>query len=218
MRHFDEIYAIAEARHGAELADKIGNSPDQAGVRAIPEDRWLSKFTQMVFSAGFNWSVIEKKWPGFEEAFHGFDVSRCAFMDDDWFDQLVQDTKIVRHGAKIQSVRDNAVFLMELREPGGAGAVIGGWDPRDHIGLLDLMKKQGCRLGGTTGQYALRMMGKDSFILSRDVVARLIAEGVVDKTPTSKGALRKTQDAMNTWMDQSGQSLTVVSRVLALSL
>ena len=32
-------------------------------------------------------------------------------------------------------------------------------------------------------------MGVDSFILSRDVTAALIREGVVDKAPTSKGAM-----------------------------
>ncbi|MCH2163326.1 MAG: DNA-3-methyladenine glycosylase I [Marinovum sp.] len=194
MRHFHEIYAIAEDRHGAALADRIGNSPRQESLKSTSEDRWLSRFSQNVFNAGFNWSVIEKKWPDFEEAFHGFDVGRCALMDDAWFDELIQDTRIVRHGAKIQSVRDNAAFL------------------------LDMLKKRGTRLGGTTGQYALRFMGKDSFILSRDVVGRLVAEGVIDKVPTSKGALTKTQEAFNTWMDQSGRSLTHVSRVLALSI
>ncbi|WP_365715719.1 hypothetical protein [Shimia sp.] len=80
------------------------------------------------------------------------------------------------------------------------------------------MKKGGSRIGGATGQYALRFLGKDSFILSRDVVARLIAEGIIDKQPTSKGAMKKVQEAFNIWMDQSGRSLTEISRVLAMSL
>ncbi len=218
MRSFDEIYAIAEGRHGDALVEKIGNSPDQAPLLELPEDRWLSMFTRMEFCAGFNWKVVDAMWDGFEAAFHGFDVDRCAFMNDDWFDELVTDTRIVRYGAKIAAVRDNAVFLQELRAEGGAGSVIGGWDPRDFIGLLALMKAKGTRLGGTTGQYGLRLLGKDSFILTRDVVGRLVAESVMDKTPSSKKALRATQDAFNTWMDQSGRSLTHVSRVVALSV
>ncbi|MGH1577529.1 DNA-3-methyladenine glycosylase I [Planktotalea sp.] len=218
MRTFEELYDIAHARHGDALTEKIGNSPDQAPLLEIPEDRWLSMFTRMVFCAGFNWKVIDAKWEGFEAAFYGFDVGRCAFMDDEWLDELLRDTRIVRYGAKIQAVRDNAVFLMDLREQGGAGQVIGGWPATDFIGLLALMKAKGNRLGGTTGQYGLRLLGKDSFILSKDVVARLVAEGVIEKTPTSKKALRATQDAFNEWMEQSGKSLTYVSRVAALSV
>ena len=57
--------------------------------------------------------------------------------------------------------------------------MLGGWPSTDYIGLLAFMKSGGSRIGGNTGQYAMRFMGRDSFILSRDVVARLIAEGVI---------------------------------------
>ena len=52
----------------------------------------------------------------------------------------------------------------------------------------------------------------------RDVTTRLIVEGVIDKPATSKTALRVVQAAFNTWMEQSGKSLTEISRVLAMSL
>ncbi len=134
------------------------------------------------------------------------------------FDGLLADTRVVRHGAKIASVRDNAAFFLELRAEGGVGKVIADWPSTDFIGLLAMLKKRGSRFGGSTAQYGLRFMGKDSFILSQDVVARLVAEGIVDKAPTSKTAMRNVQDAFNTWMDQSGRGLTEVSRVLATSV
>jgi len=138
-------------------------------------------------------------------------------MDDVWLDELLQDTRIVRNGAKIQTVRDNAVFLQELRADGGVANVISNWPPEDFIGLLDMLKTRGNRLGGATAQYFLRFSGVDSFILSIDVAARLIAEGVVDKAPTSKSAMRSVQAAFNDWREQSGRSLTEISRVLAMS-
>jgi len=216
MRTFEEIYAIALERHGDALVEKIGNLADASG---LTDDRVLSEFSKNVFRAGFNWKVIEAKWPGFEEAFHGFDVGRCAFMNDDWFDALIQDTRIVRHGAKIQSVRDNAVMLQELASEHGkpAAQVIIDWPADDFIGLLALLKARGTRLGGNTGAYALRFLKVDGFILSRDVVGRLIAEGVIDKQPTSKTALKQVQAAFNTWREQSGRSMIEISRVLALS-
>ena len=220
MHHFDEIFGIAADRHGGEsaLEAKLTKPLPPEELAAIPEDRWLSTISKSVFQAGFNWKVIEAKWEGFEAAFNGFDVGRCAMMDDETFDALLQDTRIVRNGTKIATVRDNAAFLLELRGQGGAGQVLGGWPSTDYIGLLDLLKREGARLGGSTAQYAMRFSGRDSFILSTDVTARLEAEGVIDKPATSKKAQRAVQDAFNIWMDQSGRSLTEVSRVLAMSV
>jgi len=221
MRSFEDIYAIAVDRKGSADAVEAEITPPKSidDLTALGDDRWLSQFSKNVFNAGFNWKVIEAKWPGFEEAFHGFDIGRCAMMDDAWFDALVQDTRIVRHGAKILSVRDNAAFLQELAvEHGSAAKAIATWPAEDYFGLLAMLKKRGTRLGGSTGAYALRIIGRDSFILSNDVVARLVAEGIVDKAPTSKGALAKVQAAVNTWMDQSGRGLTATSRVLAMSI
>lgn len=220
MRSFDALYDIAADRHGgaAALEAKLTRPLPAAELARIPDDRWLSVMTKCIFQAGFNWKVIEAKWEGFEAAFDGFDPGRCAFMDDDRIDALLRDTRIVRNGAKIATVRDNAAFLLRLRDRGGAGAVLGGWPATDYVGLLDYLKTEGARLGGTTGQYAMRFIGCDSFILSRDVTARLIAEGVIDKPATSKSALAAVQRAFNDWMEQSGRSLTEISRVLALSL
>lgn len=217
MRRFDEILTISADRHGglAALETKIGTPPHD--VTDLAEDRWLSVMTKCIFQAGFNWNVVETKWPGFEAAFHGFDVGRCAFMDDEEFDAHLRNTDIVRNAAKIQTVRDNAAFVMDLRSEGGAGKVLGGWPADDYVGLLEMLKKRGSRLGGMTGQYAMRFAGRDSFILSRDVTARLIAEGVIDKPATSRTALKSVQAAFNTWSQQSGRSLTEISRVLALS-
>jgi 3-methyladenine DNA glycosylase Tag len=61
-------------------------------------------------------------------------------------------------------------------------------------------------------------MGKDSFILSRDVTAALIREGIIDKPATSKKALAAVQAAFNHWMEDSGQPATAISQTLARSI
>lgn len=220
MRTFDEIFEISAGRHGGAeaLEARLGGAKTPEELAAIPEDRWLAEMSKYIFGTGLAWTVIEKKWPGFEAAFHGFDVGKCAMMDDEMFDSLVTDTRIVRHGAKIASVRDNAALLLELREEGGVARVLGGWPSEDFAGLLQMLKTRGSRLGGMTGAYAMRMLGRDSFILSRDVIARLIEEGVIDKPPTSKSAMKAVQEAFNTWSAQSGRGLTDISRVLAMSV
>ncbi len=220
MRSFEEIYEIAAARHGGPdtMESKLSKPKTPAELEMMPEDRWLSIITKSVFQAGFNWKVIENKWDGFEDAFDGFDIGRCAFMDDEKFDALLQDKRIVRNGTKIATVRDNAAFLLELRQEGGVGKILGGWPSSDYIGLLAMLGKRGARLGGASAQYAMRFAGRDSFILSQDVTARLIAEGVIDKPATSKRSLSAVQQAFNTWMEQSERSLTEISRVVAMSL
>ena len=135
--------------------------PPQDQVARLADDRWLSNMTKGIFQAGFNWQVIENKWPGFEEAFEGFNPRRWKMMSDDDLDRLVKDTRIVRNPQKIVTVRDNGAFLCDLAdEHGSAGAFFGNWPVSDQVGLMEVLKKRGSRLGGTTGQLVLRRGGK----------------------------------------------------------
>jgi len=45
-----------------------------------------------VFSAGFVWSVIDQKWPGFEEAFLGFNPKRLLFQPAEFWHDLASDS------------------------------------------------------------------------------------------------------------------------------
>ncbi len=221
MQHFEDIYAIAAKRKGGEkaLESLLARPKPNAELAKIPDDRWLACMTKCIFQAGFNWKVVDSMWPGFEEAFQGFNLDHCALLHDEDFDRLVSDKRIVRHGTKIRSVQQNAVFLDEFAgDYERAGQAFAAWPAEDYVGLLSVLKKRGSRLGGNTGPYFLRSMGVDGFVFSRDVVARLIAEGVVDKAPSSQKAMKATQEAFNIWQEQSTRSLTEISRVLAFSI
>ena len=91
MRTFQEIFEISAGRQdgAAALEAKLGKPRSAEELAAIPEDRWLAELSKFVFRTGLNWSVIENKWPGFEEEFHGFDIGRCAMMDDAMSDLLL---------------------------------------------------------------------------------------------------------------------------------
>jgi 3-methyladenine DNA glycosylase Tag len=221
MRTFDEIWAISADRKGgdAEVEKALGKPKAAAELIATPDDRYLSLATRCIFQAGFNWKVVEAMWPGFEAAFDGFDIGHCLMLHDEDFERLVSDTRIVRHGPKIKAVQENARFFADLAEEhGSVGAFLSGWPVADYMGLLEVLKKRGTRLGGNTGQYFLRFAGVESFILSMSVVGRLVAEGVVDKAPGSKAEKLAVQSAFNLWRAQSGRSFNEISRVLAMSL
>jgi hypothetical protein len=66
------------------------------------------------FSAGFAWSVIEKKWPGFEAAFLGFEPKPLLAQPDEFWERLAGDSRIVRNAQKITAVRANAQFISEI--------------------------------------------------------------------------------------------------------
>lgn len=221
MQHFDNIYERTAKRKGGARALQELLSPMQESVdlRALSDAEVLAEMTACVFRAGFVWRVITAKWPGFEKAFNGFDVTHCAMLSDEEIENLTGNAEIVRHGTKIASVRANALYILDIRaEHGSFGAFLADWPTSDFVGLWSHLKKHGTRLGGQTGRYCLRFLGYDTPLLSRDVVAALIAAGVVDKEPTSKRDLAATQDAFNIWQEQSGRSAREISRILALSV
>ena len=220
MRTLEEILEISIERKGSESAvfDSFEPSKSSDEIAALPDDRWLAEMTRAIFQAGFNWKVVDRMWPGFEAAFAGFDIGRNAMMSDERFDELCKDTSIVRYPQKIQSVQKNAVYIQEITAAhGGFGSFVANWPSDDFAGLLETLKKNANRLGGTTGQYFLRAMGVDGYILSKDVTGRLVAEGVIDKAPTSKSAMSSVQSAINAWAEESGRSLKEISRIMATS-
>jgi 3-methyladenine DNA glycosylase Tag len=219
---FKVIRARAEKRKGGPEALKklLPRKPDAKALAKLSDDRILAEMTQRVFSAGFAWSVIEAKWPGFEKAFLGFKAAKLTFQPDDYWDGLLKDTRIVRNGAKISSVRENAAFVQEIaKEHGSFGKFLTTWPSSDEIGLLDLLAKRGSRLGGNTGQMFLRFVGWDGFVTSQDVVACLREAGLDIATEVkSKGDLAKVQAQFNAWATETGLPYVHLSRICAMSV
>jgi 3-methyladenine DNA glycosylase Tag len=173
-----------------------------------------------IFQAGFVWRVVEHKWEGFEEAFDGFEPRSVARYSEKRVKELAHDTRIIRNPRKIRAVRENASFLVKLEEEHvSASRFFADWPLEDIVGLWDLLKSRGSRLGGTTGPLFLRRVGKDTPVPSPDVVRALREQGVIEqKSPTSKRALRAIQEAFNAWHVESGRHLCEISRILACSV
>src|SRR3546814_9257021 len=134
--------------------------------------------------------------------------------------KLTADKRIVRNPQKIRSVRDNAQFVMDIAtEHGSFGKLLATWPADDQIGLLDLLAKRGSRLGGNTGQYLIRFLGRDSWIASRDVIFCLRDAGVeIAENPTSKRDRQKIQQQFNAWAKESGLPFVHISRICAMSI
>lgn len=218
---FADIRARAAARKGGEAAlDALLSAIKTADeLAAIADDRWLSMMSRCVFQAGFSWKVVETKWPGTEAAFWGFSPARCRAMTDEEFDALLKDSRIIRNGAKVRAVQNNAAFLMDLAaEHGSAGRCFAEWPADNYIGLLDLLKKRGDRLGGGAGMMAMRFMGRDGWVTSPDMIKALAAEGVIDGSPDSQKSRKAIQAAFSQWSAEDGTPFAHISRILAMSV
>jgi 3-methyladenine DNA glycosylase Tag len=132
---FKTIRARAEERKGGPkaLVRLLLPKPDSKALAKLGDDRVLAEMTKRVFCAGFAWSVIEAKWPGFEEAFLKFEPGRLSLQPDEFWDALMKDARIVRNGAKIRSVRVNASFVREVaKEHGSFGKLLAKWPSSDR--------------------------------------------------------------------------------------
>lgn len=193
-------------------------APDE--LKRKGDDRYLSAMTQRIFQAGMQHSMVDAKWPAFEKAFSGFAPEAMASLSEADLKRHMQNNHIIRHLAKLQTIPRNARFILDVcQEQGrGFGAFIAAWPVADIIGLWSLLAKRGARLGGRSGAGFLRLAGKDTFLLTSDVVARLAAAGVITREPVGQRELQAVQEAFNVLQQSSGRPLCQLSSMLALSI
>ncbi len=184
------------------------------------DNRWLAQMTRCVFQAGFVWRVVDRKWDGFEDVFFGFPPDKIVMLSPDQIDRFAQNPLIIRNRQKVLGVQANAQFILDInQEHGSFGKFISRWPAHDLIGLFAVMKKRGSRLGGMTGQRILRNMGKDTFIITGDVVRCLQRSGLdISHNPSSKRELSLIQHTFNEWHEDTELPYSHISRICALSL
>jgi len=144
-------------------------------------------------------------------------------MPEEMFERKAADPKIIRNYNKVKTIKANAqmIYNHQSEHQGDQGTsfaqFIADWPSNDIIGLWAYLKKHGQRLGGNTGPYALRLLGKDTFILSSDVEAYLRSKKIIDGGLQSKKSLTAIQSFFNQLQQKSGYSLTQLSRLIAFA-
>ena len=221
VKTFAPILKRAAVRTGGvdRLEPQLPKAKTSRQLKAVKDDRYLSQMCLRVFRAGLKHSLVDSKWPAFEDVFHGFQPGRIVLMNDEEMEACMGNRALIRHWAKLKSVRDNAAAMRGIiGEHGSFGAWLADWPADDIIGLWDELATRFSQLGGNSGPYFLRMIGKDSFVLTGDVIQGLIDAKVVTKKPTTKPDRRKVQDAFNAWATETGRPLCELSRILAFSV
>ena len=218
--NYQAIYQRACERKGGEecLESLLPESLVETELEAIGDDRYLAELTRKVFQSGFVWRVVDNKWADFEDLFWGFDIEKLLMMPDEMLERKASDPRIIRHLKKVWSIRENALMISDVQQQHGSfSQFIAQWPSSDIIGLWQYLKKHGSRLGGNTGPYALRALGKDTFILTRDVEAYLRTWNIIDGGINTKKSLSSIQAFFNQLHQESGRPLSQLSRIVSLS-
>lgn len=221
MASFDKIRDAACRRLGGEaaLTARLPAVKSPSELRATPDDRYLSLMSLRIFRAGLKHSLVDAKWPAFEEVFHGFAPRRVRAMNDEAIEALMSDTRVIRHWGKLKSVRANAAALGDIAASSGSfGAWLAEWPGSDIVGLWQALAKQFQQLGGNSGPTFLRMAGKDTFILTHSVVEALNHWKAFSGEPKTKADRTRVQELFNGWAAATGQPLAHLSMTLALSV
>ncbi len=220
MKDFHWILERAESLKGAKFKRLLPQPLSANELMARDDAFYLSLMGLRIFRAGLKHSVVDEKWPMFEQVFKGFQPAYVAALSDEALEQHMLQPGLIKHWGKMKALRTNAAWLLELRrEQGGFGEYIANWPVTDIVSLWLEMKKKGAQLGGRSAQAVLRMAGKDTFMLSQDVMVQLRAQGIVDRVEdsTAKRDLLAIQEAFNVWHEQSGWPMSHISRMLSFT-
>ncbi len=221
LEPFSKIYQRAcERKGGPQALQAMLSQPLSAqALSNITDDRFLAEFSKKVFQSGFVWRVVRNKWDNFERLFFAFDIEKILLMPDEMLEQKAADPSIIRNYTKVKTIRENALMIHQIASEHGSFAnFVAQWPTDNIIGLWAHLKKHGARLGGNTGPYGLRAIGKDTFLLSRDVEGYFKQRNIISGSAQSKRSLTAIQDSFNSWQQQSGLSLQEISLILSKSV
>ncbi len=220
MSSFKSILKSARERAGGEqaLAERLPRVKSATELRAMADDRYFSEMSRRIFRAGLKHSLVDAKWPAFEEVFLGFDPRRVRAMPDEALEALLGDARIIRHWGKLKATHANAAAFCEvIEEQGGFGAYLADWEGARVGQLWEDIAKRFSQMGGASAAYFLRMVGKDTFMLSPYVMRGLVARGALAAEPKGKKGREAAQEVFNTWAEETGRPLAELSMILAIA-
>ena len=128
-------------------------------------------------------------------------------------------SRLILHWGKLKSVRDNAAAMIGVAEEHGSfGAWLADWPGTSIVELWEALAKRFSQMGGNSGPSFLRMVGKDTFILTHSVTAALKRWGAADTPPKNRKDRAAVQSHFNAWATETSRSLCQLSLILAASV
>jgi DNA-3-methyladenine glycosylase I len=132
------------------------------GWKAAPpkdDSEYFERMSRSLFTAGLNWSMVEKKWPNFRKAFAAFSPEKVSKMTEKDVKTLMGDSGIVRNERKIRATVHNAGEVIKLeKEFGSFNGYIASFG-KDETRLVEDLQKRFKHVGGSTARMFLWSVG-----------------------------------------------------------
>ena len=113
---------------------------------------FLEHLSRAVFEAGI-WQVVQDKWDGIREAFHGFDPAQVAAMTPAEIAATENDARVIRNKAKIRATVQNAREVLAILDSYGSIRAYFASFPDAHAASADMRRR--FKFLGDTGVWRL---------------------------------------------------------------
>jgi DNA-3-methyladenine glycosylase I len=126
-----------------------------------PKDdtEYFERMSRTLFTAGLNWSVVEKKWPNFRKAFAAFSPEKVSKMTERDVKTLMGDEGIVRNERKIRATIHNAAEFVGVKEEFGSFKGYLASFGKDEASLQKDLQEKFEHVGGSTARMFLWSVG-----------------------------------------------------------
>jgi len=145
---------------------KQGGSWNMAQHPPMPrpnnDDGYFEQMSKVVFRAGLNWRVIDKKWPGIKRAMANFSINAVALFDADDIDRLLKDDGMIRSAKKIAGVIGNARAVQKVQKDFGSfPKYLQALKANGEEALLNDLRKRFAFLGESSSIMFLYSVGEE---------------------------------------------------------
>ena len=94
---------------------------DNEWGKPLYDDRMLFEFLVLEsFQSGLSWITILNKRENFRQAYDNFDIDIVANYNDDKFEELMNNSGIIRNSAKIDASINNAKLVKQIQSQYGS--------------------------------------------------------------------------------------------------
>jgi DNA-3-methyladenine glycosylase I len=103
------------------LAEKqTAQTHHQKHERPLTDDEYFAEMSRILFQAGLNWTVVDKKWETTKRAFDNFNTDKVAQYTKSDVKRLLKDEGIVRNRDKVEAIIQNAKEFQQIRKQCGS--------------------------------------------------------------------------------------------------
>lgn len=103
----------------ADRPDYVRYHDEEWGVPVHDDQKLFEMLILEGAQAGLSWYTILKRRDGYRQAFHQFDVTKCAAMTDAELEHALATGNIIRNRLKVFSVRKNALAFLAIQKEFG---------------------------------------------------------------------------------------------------